>query len=54
MVTKMQLTKELHDLRQKASDLEDKASEKFKELMVEINALKVKIKNMFGEEDAPK
>ncbi len=54
MVTKMQLTKELHDIRKKASDLENKGGEEFKELMIKINELKVKTQSMFGDENASK
>lgn len=62
MVTKMKLTKELHDLRQEAKDLMDKSLPYFHDLMIDINATKVrinwlnehKLSVMYGEKNAPK
>lgn len=51
MVTMMSLTKELNDLRQKAAGLEQKAGEEFNKLMLEINAVKVKIMELVGKEE---
>lgn len=51
MDTKLSLTKELHDLRQEAADLENKVGEEFKELMIKINAVKAKLAAFGNDKD---
>lgn len=51
MITKMSLTKELHDLRQKAKDCKNKVSDEFDEIMIDINILKMKIEDLIKDEN---
>lgn len=53
-MNKIQVTKLISDLRELASNVADKDSEEFKEIMVKINSLKVKLQYQLGDENASK